>query len=111
MRERNRAAHRISFLLGLPTLVDNALWHRALASRPPVLISADALSRWRTDSIGCDNGPASGGRNLHLAQQHPVSLDSAGFVSAKRYNGLPWPLDAYLDLCAAAPWRWFPSAD
>ena len=37
------------FLLGLPTLADNALWRTALRLGAPVLISANALSLWESD--------------------------------------------------------------
>jgi len=51
MRDR-QAAHRITFLLGLPTLTDNTQWRTARRLNAPVLISANALSRWTRDVLG-----------------------------------------------------------
>ena len=46
-----KAAHRSSFLFGLPTLADNALGRTARRLEAPVLISANALSCWTPDVI------------------------------------------------------------
>src|ERR1700712_2289172 len=101
----------LRFLLGLPVLTDGPLWQAAKALDAPVLVSANALSLWRQDGPdlrqwqGVDRG------NLHLVWQHPVYLDSGGFVSAVLYRGYPWTVAHYMDLCEAAPWQWFASAD
>ena len=100
-----------TFLLGLPALRDGALWRTARRLGAPVLISANALSRWRTDIIGLRLWSGFETRWLHLVAQHSVALDSAGFVAASRYNGLPWEVDDYLDLAASAPWLWWASMD
>ena len=99
------------FLVGLPALRPNALWKQALALRAPVLISANALSRWRDDGIGPREWRGFDRRHLGLVQRHPVALDSAGFVAARHYRGFPWSTRDYLDLAAAAPWLWWASQD
>ena len=99
------------FLLGLPTLADGALWRTARRLGAPVLISANALSVWRTDTLGLRQWRAFSRRNLHLVAQHPVMLDSGGFVAAARYRGFEWSVGEYLALCAAAPWTRFASMD
>jgi hypothetical protein len=101
----------LRFLLGLPMLAEGPLWRAARALDAPILISANALSVWRRDALGLRHWCAFDRRNLHLVWQHPVHLDSGGFVSAVRYRGFPWTVEHYLDLCAAAPWQWFASAD
>ncbi len=105
------AGRDLTFWLGLPALRDNALWRMARRLQAPVLISANALSRWRTDSIGLRLWSGFETRWLHLVAQHSVALDSAGFVAASRYNGFPWDIDEYLDLAASAPWLWWASMD
>jgi hypothetical protein len=92
----------ISFLLGLPALRDGALWQTALRLRAPVLISANALSCWRIDSVGLRCWAAFERRGLSLVARHPVALDSGGFVAARRYRGFPWDTNDYLDLAAAS---------
>ncbi len=100
--------HRLEFLLGLPALADTALWRTALRLGAPVLVSANALSTWRTDQMGFRRWYGFSRRTLPLVAQHPVSLDSGGFVAAVRYRGYPWTVAHYADLAAAAPWqRWF----
>jgi len=102
------AVHRLEFLLGLPALADTALWRTALRLGAPVLVSANALSTWRTDQLGLRRWCGFSRRTLPLVAQHPVSLDSGGFVAAVRYRGYPWTVAHYTDLAAAAPWqRWF----
>lgn len=99
------------FLLGLPTLADNALWRTALRLGAPVLISANALSLWQTDPRHGRSWRGFARRSLHLVARHPVALDSGGFVAAARYRGFPWCVERYLDLCAAAPFLWFAAQD
>ena len=113
----------VEFLLGLPYLRGPLL---ATARRlgAPVLVSANAFSRWRT--VPPLTRTVRGREKVFPAYREwegfkppaaslvaslPVALDSAGFVAAARYRGFPWTVDAYLDLCAAAPWRWFASMD
>lgn len=111
VHHQTAGAHWLDFLLGLPVLADNALWRTARHLQAPVLISANALSRWKIGSSGVRCWTGFDTRNLRLVRDHPVALDSAGFVAAARYNGFPWCVDEYLDLCAAAPRRWFASQD
>ena len=99
------------FLLGLPALRPGALWARARSLDGPVLISANALSRWRVDARGLRDWDGFDGRHLDLVSHYRVTLDSAGFVAAGRYRGFPWSTSDYLDLAAAAPWFWWAAQD
>ena len=99
------------FLLGLPTLADGALWRAARGLGAPVLVSANALSVWRTDALGLRHWRGFNPRNLHLVGQRPVMLDSGGFVAAVRYRGFEWTVPQCMALCAAAPWTRFASMD
>ena len=77
----------------------------------PMLISANALSRWRqrdgwrewagwrTTSLG----NAAGLRSL--------DLDSAGYVLQTTYRGFPWSIADYMALAASYPFRRVASAD
>lgn len=113
----------LEFLLGLPYL-RGPLLATARRLKAPVLVSANSFSRWRavpplTRMVAGREKTFPGYREWDgfkppaaaLVASMPVCLDSAGFVAMRRYRGFPWPLDAYLDLCAAAPWRWFASMD
>ena len=102
---------RFEFLLGLPALRPGALWSRARSLRAPVMISANALSRWRVDRLGLREWDGFDGQHLNLVRTHRVALDSAGFVAARRYRGFPWSTSDYLNLAAAAPWLWWASQD
>jgi hypothetical protein len=99
------------FLLGLPALRPGALWSQALTLNAPTLISANALSRWRTDALGLRNWAGFDGAHLPLVAQQRVALDSGGFVAARRYRGFPWSTEEYLDLAASAPFIWWAAAD
>lgn len=99
------------FLLGLPALRDGVLWQTALQLPAPILISANALSRWHLDNLGLRCWAGFDTRWLRLLAQHPVALDSAGFVAARRYRGFPWDTNEYLDLAGTAPWLWWASQD
>jgi hypothetical protein len=100
-----------AFLLGLPALREGPLWTTARELGAPVLISANALSRWTVDRQGYRIWTGFDPRALHLVSSHAVALDSAGFVAAHRYRGFPWETDDYLDLAASAPWIWWASQD
>jgi len=108
---RAELRHRLQFILGLPALRDGPLWRAARQLAAPVMISANALSRWRVDANGLRHWTGFDTRNLRLVGQRPVWLDGGGFVAAVRYREFPWGVDDYLDLCAAAPWRGFFSQD
>jgi hypothetical protein len=99
----------LEFLLGLPYL-RGPLLARARELGAPVLVSANSFSRWK------DQGYWREWRGFRVPSPEvfawlPVHLDSAGFVAAAKYRGWPWAVENYLDLCAAAPWRWFASMD
>ena len=101
----------LDFLLGLPYLREGVLWQTARRLKAPVLVSANALSRWRKDEVGLRVWTGFDRRILHLVTQHPVALDSGGFVASVLYRGSPFTVPQYMDLCAAAPWTWFASMD
>jgi hypothetical protein len=101
--DRPTMTTQIEFLLGLSALRDGLLWRAVRQLNAPVLISANALSRWHNDSLGLRRWTGFESRWLALVHSHPVALDSAGFVTAHRYRGFPWQLDDYLDLAASAP--------
>ena len=100
-----------SFLLGLPALREGALWTTARALGAPVLMSANALSRWAIDAQGYRTWTGFDTRALSLVHSHRVALDSAGFVAAHRYRAFPWETNDYLDLAGSAPWIWWASQD
>ena len=95
-----------AFLIGLPSLRDDALWRAARRLHAPVLVSANALSVWRADPMGLRHWDRFSSRSLHLVHEHSVYLDSGGFVVAARYRGFAWTVRSYMALCAAAPWIW-----
>lgn len=68
--------HFLRFLLGLPVLLDGALWQAARALDASILISANALSLWLQSAprVGFDR------RNIHLVWRRPVHLDSGSFA-------------------------------
>ena len=99
----------LAFLLGLPYLKEGLLWQTARRLDAPVLVSANALSLWRRDDYGLRRWDGFDRRMLHLVAQHPVSLDSGGFVASVLYRGFPFTVPQYMELCAAAPWQWFAS--
>ena len=102
----------IEIIVGLPGLSEGPLLARARALQLPVLISANSLSRWRQRDGGRE---WAGWRLRQLANAHglaSIMLDSAGFVLASRYRGLPWTVEDYVDgLAAAYPWRLWASLD
>lgn len=105
--DRNHAR----FLLGLPYLADNELVATAKALNAPVLMSANAFSKWRKDALGITVWEGFNTQALRHGADLDMCLGSAGFVAAVKYRRFPWTVDDYLDLCAAHPWRWFASSD
>lgn len=101
----------IEIVVGLPHLSNGPILERAKLMQQPMLVSANALSKWRTrdgwrDWTGwrlrqLDN--ATGLRSL--------DLDSAGYVLMSRYRGFPWTIADYMALAAAYPFRRFAAAD
>lgn len=101
----------IEIVVGLPSLSNGPLLHRVSAMQVPVLVSANAFSRWRTRG-GCREWH--GWRTGTLANAEglaSVDLDSAGFVLAVRERGIPWTIDDYIDLAGRFPFRRFASLD
>lgn len=91
----------LDFLLGLPYLREGPLWQTARRLEAPVLVSANALSLWRRDAVGLRQWSGFDRRMLRLVAQHPVSLDSGGFVASVLYRGSPFTVPQYMELCAA----------
>ncbi len=75
----------LDFLLGLPYLREGPLWQTARRLEAPVLVSANALSLWRRDAVGLRQWSGFDRRMLRLVAEHPVSLDSGGFVASVLY--------------------------
>lgn len=119
----------IEFIAGLPKLT-GPLVDKAREIGVPVMISANALSRWRTvrppkagssrSRSGKINAQSfetykvwEGWNTANLANLNGLAahLDSAGFVAMSKYNGFQWSVMAYMDLAAAHPWVRFSSMD
>lgn len=99
-----------TFFLGLPYVIRGPLLKTAKDMGAAVLISANALSV-RTKIDGLPQWERFKTSSLHLLDGMDAALDSAGFVATCRYGGYEWPLEAYMDLCAAYPWRFFAALD
>lgn len=101
----------IEIVVGLPSLSSGPLLDRAKAMQVPVLVSANAFSRWkRREGVR----EWSGWRTGTLANAHglaSIDLDSAGFVLAVKERGIPWSVDDYIALAASFPFRRFASLD
>jgi len=113
LRERRvtETAMTIEIIVGLPHLNRGPLLERAIKRGYPVLISANALSRWdRREGyprwMGWKLRPLANASDLVS-----IDLDSAGFVAARHYGGLPWTVDDYIALAASYPFRRFASLD
>lgn len=101
----------IEIVVGLPHLRPGPILRRAEMMQMPMLISANALSRWTAERgwrewagwalASLDN--AHGLRSL--------DLDSAGFVAMRKYGGFPWTVDDYFRLAQAFPFRRIASLD
>lgn len=107
----NNAAIKIEIMVGLPHLAAGKVLDRARQLRQPVLVSANALSRWShrrgwREWSGWSTRPL-----VNAAGLHSLSLDSAGFSAMARYGGYPWTTDDYVRLAAAHPFRWWASLD
>ena len=60
-------------------------------------------------AVGYGNGIAvSGG---YLFATIVLTIFTLGFVAMARYGFYPWSVAAYIELAAAAPWRWFSAMD
>src|SRR3546814_15559971 len=85
-------------MVGLPHLAVGALLRRARELQQPVLVSANALSRWSRkrgwrEWAGWTTRPLATARSLHS-----LSLDSAGFSAMVTYGSYPWTVDDYVRL-------------
>ena len=101
----------IAVMIGLPHLSDSKLLDRARQLQQPVLISANALSRWSRrrgwrEWTGWTTGPLANAAGLHS-----LCLDSAGFSAMTTYGGYPWTVGDYVRLAAAYPFRWWAALD
>ena len=101
----------IAVMVGLPHLADGVLLRRARQLQQPVLISANALSRWSTkrgwrEWAGWTTRPLMNAHGLRS-----LGLDSAGFSAMVTYGRYPWTVDDYVGLAAAYPFRWWASLD
>lgn len=102
---------RISVMVGLPHLSNGALLERARQLQQPVLISANALSRWSRRRGWREWTGWSIGQLANATGLHSLCLDSAGFSAMLTYGGYPWTIDDYIRLAAAYPFRWWASLD
>lgn len=94
--------------LGLP-LVGGALPAAARALGAAVLVSANALARYR----GRGDDRAFAGFRLQAPDLDgmDVALDSAGFVAHVHYGGFPWRVEDYVELAGARSWSWWAQMD
>jgi hypothetical protein len=101
----------IEIVIGIPHLNQGPILAAARRLNLPVLVSANALSRWRRiDGVR----EWTGWRTAHLANAAGLAsldLDSAGFVAMARYRGFPWTIEAYFALARAFPFRRIASLD
>lgn len=101
----------IEIILGLPHLRQGPILARALTLGAPLLVSANALSRWRGQG---DRRRWAGWNTTDLARLPAgtdLTLDSGGFTSHMVYGGFPWSIEAYVELAASYPFRHFASFD
>jgi len=104
--------------IGLP-LVGGALPAGARILGAPVLVSANALARYRrVAEPGSRSLLSRGGwRDFAGFRRAPdldgmdVALDSAGFVAWAHYGGFPWRIEDYVQLAASRRWTWWAQMD
>lgn len=101
----------ITVMVGLPHLADGKLLERTKRLQQPVLISANALSRWSKKRGWREWAGWSLGRLANAATLPSLSLDSAGFTAMVTYGGYPWTIEDYLRLAAAYAFHWWASLD
>lgn len=101
----------ITIMVGLPHLADGKLLDRARRLQQPVLISANALSRWSTKRGWREWAGWSNSALANAAGLRSLCLDSAGFSAMARYGGYPWTIDEYVRLAASYPFHWWASLD
>jgi hypothetical protein len=107
MTARHIAAFSPTVRVGMP-LVSGELFEYGVASRLPLMFSANAFSTWTPDR-------EFKGFRLDAAAAIPdtvdATLDSAGFTQAVLYGDYVFSVEQYLDLAAARTWRWYSSMD
>lgn len=101
----------MEIIIGLPHLRQGPILDRAITMQQPALISANCLSRWNAarglrEWAGWELRPLKNASRLKS-----LDLDSAGFVATAHYGGLPWTIEAYIELAASFPFRRFASID
>ncbi|WP_337847819.1 hypothetical protein [Sphingomonas sp.] len=101
----------ITVMVGLPHLAAGKLLERARRLEQPVLISANALSRWSKKRGWREWAGWRISALDNAASLQSLSLDSAGFSAMVTYGGYPWTLDDYIGLAAAYPFHWWASLD
>lgn len=93
--------------VGMP-LVSGELFDYGIASGLPLMFSANAFSRLKSDKEFA-------GFRLEAAARIPEStdaaLDSAGFVAAAILGDYRWSVDQYCDLAAARKWTFWSAMD
>ncbi|MDB5580814.1 MAG: hypothetical protein JWR80_5990 [Bradyrhizobium sp.] len=101
----------IEIIVGLPHLNEGPILATARRLQLPILISANALSRWTPIDGAREWTGWRAGLLSHAAGLISLDLDSAGFVAMARYRGFPWTVDAYFKLARAFPFRRIASLD
>ncbi|EQB05100.1 DUF7221 family queuine tRNA-ribosyltransferase-like protein [Sphingobium baderi] len=101
----------IEIIVGLPHLSAGKLLERARALQQPVLVSANAFSRWSLRQGWRDWSGWSTRVLGNATGLHSLCLDSAGFSAMTCLGGYPWTIDKYVSLAACHPFRWWASLD
>jgi hypothetical protein len=78
-----------SFILRRPAIHPGSLLDQAVRLRAPLLLSANALSRWLVNNLGLRFSLAFDERHLGLVSQNHIAPDSADFIAKRRYRGVP----------------------
>ncbi|MDE8650556.1 DUF7221 family queuine tRNA-ribosyltransferase-like protein [Novosphingobium album (ex Liu et al. 2023)] len=101
----------IAIMVGLPHLAKGRLLDRARQLQQPVLVSANALSRWSGRRGAREWAGWATARLGNATGLASLCLDSAGFSAMVSYGGYPWTVDDYIRLAASYPFRWWASLD
>lgn len=101
----------IEIVIGVPHLNEGSILACARRMQQPMLISANALSRWSTRRGWREWAGWRLGQLANAAGLHSLDLDSAGYVAMARYRGFPWSVDDYFSLARAFPFRRIASLD
>ncbi|MBS7671431.1 DUF7221 family queuine tRNA-ribosyltransferase-like protein [Croceicoccus gelatinilyticus] len=101
-------------IVGLPALSRGPLLDTALRLHAPVMLSANALAKWRKEPSGIRLFAGWNTAALDRAHELDVELhlDSAGFVAMALKGGYDWSVESYIeDLCAHPAITRFSSMD